>query len=269
VTQPQFPQAGDVVRGGQPAPLGAAVLGGLDGVRQRFKSDAVQHRLAAVIEAQRYGAVGLPLLIAALEDPAIAIQKLAYASLHHRAEPEAKQALQQYEVYRLFECLYTLEGHTAGVTAVAISADARIAISGSRDRTLCVWDLEAREVMMSVRSRSLVYAIAISPDSRYFTVKGDRALRAWDLRTGQQISAEELPTRHIASVTVSANKHRTRNYLFSGSQNTIKVWNLAKGREVCTLHGHTSLVTSVAIAPKHQLLASGSEDQTVKIWGIP
>ena len=38
--------------------------------------------------------------------------------------------------------LATLEGHGAGVRAVAVTPDGRRAVSGSDDRTLKVWDLE-------------------------------------------------------------------------------------------------------------------------------
>ncbi len=36
--------------------------------------------------------------------------------------------------------LRSLEGHTLGVTAVALSADGRTIVSGSWDSTLKVWD---------------------------------------------------------------------------------------------------------------------------------
>src|SRR5262249_53265296 len=47
---------------------------------------------------------------------------------------------------------------------------------------------------------------------------------------------------------------------------TVKLWNIATGRELVTLKGHTGFVTNVAFSPDGQSLASSSWDQTVRLW---
>lgn len=273
-TRPQsYPQADDAVLGGHyPAPVGAAVLGGVAGIRQRLSQGSIDQKIAAIDAAQQYGEAGLELIFLALQDPEIVVQKAAYVTLEKQPDTQIQKKLRHYDVYPLFECLYTLTGHTKGITAIAISTDAQIVISAGRDATIRVWDLEAREAFWIIPIPKLVYAIAISKDQRLFTVKySDQTLTAWDLRTQQEIEPEyipDIPIRNIASVTLSPDRQRTATHLISASQTSIKIWRLNTGRELCTLQGHTRPVTAVALATHPPLLVSGSDDRTLRVWGI-
>jgi COMPASS component SWD3 len=53
-----------------------------------------------------------------------------------------------------------------------------------------------------------------------------------------------------------------------GNDMTIKLWDVAAGKERITLAGHSKWVNSVAFSANGKLLASGSSDQTIKLWDI-
>ncbi len=58
-------------------------------------------------------------------------------------------------------------------------------------------------------------------------------------------------------------------YLASGSgDKTIKIWEVATGKELRTLTGHSSWVRSVVYSPDGRYLASGSWDKTIKVWDV-
>ncbi len=265
------PRKDDAVLGGQvTAPAGSVVLGGLDGVKRRFASDSIDQRIASLREANS-AIVGLDLLIQGLQDSSLVVQKVAYLLLQERCELKAKKALDDYSPYSLFECLTTLTGHTAGITAIAIATrrfvyrpDQEIIISASRDGVVKVWDLQAKEELFSVNVWSIVFAISIDPDEDSFTIRTKQQLiKSWSLRTEQPVTPARKRPRTIASVTVNEGRH-----LISGSRKTIKIWDLHAAREVCLLQGHSSLVTAVAVSSDRPLLVSGSKDQTAKIWGV-
>ncbi|MBD1890960.1 hypothetical protein H6F82_16870 [Coleofasciculus sp. FACHB-SPT9] len=47
---------------------------------------------------------------------------------------------------------------------------------------------------------------------------------------------------------------------------TIIIWRLGRGKEICTLTGHSEIVFSVAFSPEKQMLVNGSNDKTAIIW---
>src|SRR5262245_53763772 len=60
-----------------------------------------------------------------------------------------------------------LLGHTNGVTSVALSADGKRLVSGSEDRTIKVWDLEAGKETCTLRGHtSGVRSLALSADGK-------------------------------------------------------------------------------------------------------
>ena len=49
---------------------------------------------------------------------------------------------------------------------------------------------------------------------------------------------------------------------------TVKLCDLATGKERATLHGHTKTVMSVAFSSDGKTLASASHDKSIKLWNV-
>jgi formylglycine-generating enzyme required for sulfatase activity len=96
MNNPQQPREYDAVLGGNsPSLEGAAVLGGIEGVKLRLQNPDVKVRIAALEQALNYGEQGLDLVIAGLKDESYDIQNAAYLILNKRTEPRINQILQK------------------------------------------------------------------------------------------------------------------------------------------------------------------------------
>jgi WD40 repeat protein len=54
----------------------------------------------------------------------------------------------------------------------------------------------------------------------------------------------------------------------SGHEKAVKLWSVKSQKEVTTLQGYSLDVHSIAFSPDGKYLASGSRDNTVKVWSI-
>jgi WD40 repeat protein len=60
---------------------------------------------------------------------------------------------------------------------------------------------------------------------------------------------------------------RNGKFVVSGSEDdTVKLWDAARGRLKATFKGHVGEVTAVAISGDGKLVVSGSGDRAVKLW---
>jgi WD40 repeat protein/serine/threonine protein kinase len=75
-------------------------------------------------------------------------------------------------------------------------------------------------------------------------------------------------TGHTQSVNSVAIAPDGRTALSGSGDQTLKLWELASGKELRTFTGHTGRVSSVAITPDGQTALSGSVDKTLKLWDL-
>lgn len=102
----KHPREFDAVHGGDAPPISGAVLGGIEGVKQRLASSVVEARVTALSEALNYGESGLDLVIQALEDKSRKVRKTATSLLRGKETDKARIALNNFKFWIYFEILY-------------------------------------------------------------------------------------------------------------------------------------------------------------------
>jgi len=160
-----------------------------------------------------------------------------------------------------------LEGHIATVNVLAISEDGKILYSSSWDHTIRKWDLENKTCLgtWEVPTDS-VLSLAITPDM-IISGLGDKTVKCRNRTTGECNQTINDHTGVVVVVASNPNPESSLLFATGSLDDTIKLYD---DRSSCTrtLEGHSSWVTSLSFNKNGSLLASGSNDHTVKIWNL-
>ena len=155
----------------------------------------------------------------------------------------------------------------SGVRTIAMSADASLAVSGSRDTNLLVWDLQAAAVRHSLHGHTeSVTSVALSADGA-IAVSGsdDGTVRVWDSRTA---TLTHTLIGHSAGVNAVAISADGTQVLSGSTDRSVRSWDVASGACLKTLRGHDASITSVALAAAAARALSGASDGGVKLWDL-
>jgi WD40 repeat protein len=176
-----------------------------------------------------------------------------------------------------------LSGHGEWVTALALSRDEKLLLSGDDGGQVIVWDREAgKEVRRWKTPRGWVYALALSPDSKQSVVTERVPLifdsgrhdgvKLWDATTGQvqRDLGTDFKGMHLAAAAYSLDGKLlalARGGETSGAEGKVYLVDPATGKKVRELlPGHLNGATDLAFHPDGKHLFSCGRDTLVRIW---
>jgi WD40 repeat protein len=193
------------------------------------------------------------------------------------------------------QCLATLVGHTKEVTCVAFHPTQPVLISGSADKMLIVWDTTTYQWLSTIQQSTSPHAhmygvtcIAIHPIMSFIVTGGYREPpKLWKLSPDNtklihmdNITSAELednvstrciavhPTNPFFATGRNYFRHDSAALLWSYQQIGHRVLaNLRKEIEPGT-ERHSSNIVSIAIHPTKPFIATGSDDTTIRLWGV-
>ncbi|KAJ8058082.1 hypothetical protein OCU04_012941 [Sclerotinia nivalis] len=231
----------------------------------------------------------------AVVDRSDGAEKLNWHYLYtQRRRLEANWEAGKFTNFQLPHPMYPEEGHTECIYTIQHTQN--YLVSGSRDKTIRVWDLDRRRLALPPLAEHLgsVLCLQFDPDPEEDLIvsgSSDATVIIWRFSTGKIV--QRLTTAHRESVLNV--KFDKRVLVTCSKDKTIKVFNRRPiaGRiinesasiqipnlgfennpsagtiilpytNICTLQGHGAAVNAVQVLGDEVVSASG--DRTVKIW---
>ncbi len=165
-----------------------------------------------------------------------------------------------------------LIGHgEAKVTAAAVDATGKFALTGDDAGNMILWDAATASLRKKVLAQGVGAVGAVRAVG--FTTGGivstgdDGVIRVWDATT---FKARELTPKGEAKpqlcLAVSADGKRL---VCGGADGVVSVWSVTEGRVLTTFTGHQGAVNAVAFTPDGTGAVSGGADRTVRVWRLP
>ncbi len=148
------------------------------------------------------------------------------------APPSSPNPLKVWEVATR-RLIRRLNGHTGSCVSLAFSGDGKLLASGSRDGTAIVWSSETWQALATLQN----------PDKD-------------SLHGGPGM---------VENVAFSPDG---KTLALASCEGSVQLWDVAGGKLLESLRGHSSRVLAVAFSPDGRTLASCGTGQTVHLWNV-
>jgi WD40 repeat protein len=167
--------------------------------------------------------------------------------------------------------LPALKGHSKGVTCLAFAPDGKTLASGSADETVILWDLAASKPKHTLKGHDggvRCLSFTREPLEVLITGAGDGKVRTWNTMAGK----EERPAfqAHAGGVNAVGFFFTLVGFVTAGDDYLTKFWvwnhDTPQPQVHTSHHSNIQPVTSLAFSPNRRFVATGSLDQTAKLF---
>jgi WD40 repeat protein len=154
------------------------------------------------------------------------------------------------------------------VLALALSANEQVVILGTRSKILYV-DTSNRSIIYSLSRQSALDSFVPTPDGSRLLVTSGGTVEVWEVEGHRQVG--ELHVDNTESIKISVLVVTPDGYwAICASENSsyIFTWDLRSLLPLPSLFNHASRVGVLGLSADGQLLLSGANDRTLKLWDL-
>ena len=143
-------------------------------------------------------------------------------------------------------------------------------------RAIEIWETKTGRLVKSVPlpgNYSSNFAVSFSPDGKWLAAGVDDRIALWETKSWREKSI--LGSEVIGQIRPLAAAPSGKALTLGCDDSTVRLWDLTTGQQLHVLAGHTGMISSVAMSPDEQWIASaagqpyygeGNVDKSVRIW---
>jgi WD40 repeat protein len=177
----------------------------------------------------------------------------------------------------LFKVDNNVEGFELTTRGVAFAPNGRIAVMGSPNGMMQLWDLEARKLLRELKvievkqPKYREVKMAFSADGQKLVTAAmekdnwESTIFLWDVPTGKQL----LRLKHenqTHNLQLSPDGKTLANVVWSSKE--VQLWNMQTGAKLRTLTSSEEYISHMAFSSDSKTLVAGGSAQTMQMWDV-
>jgi WD40 repeat protein len=161
------------------------------------------------------------------------------------------------------------KGHSASVKAVAVSPNGIYLATGSRDKTVKIWDRQTGlEIRTLVGHEHTINALDFSPTGELLaTSSADGTARVWEIATGKQVFSSPVHDKYITAVAFHPNG---KFFAYGGYIDSINIYSIPEGKLIKRLPANpdqgSGYGITLSFSADGNWLAVGEDNKTASIY---
>lgn len=147
-------------------------------------------------------------------------------------------------------------------SSIAFSHDGSTIAACNWSSSVQLFDAQTAKLTETLENPAPITSVQFSGTGKYLLARSDRAIYAWDFNTKKRV----YEFSHSISIDDSA-LNNTGTLLATASRDTLRIWDIATGKEIKAFNLKSQHYVKVAFAPNAKTLAT-SDGKTVTLWDI-